>query len=290
MGFETMYHRAAITLSALAVLAQPSLPAEAQTIDFDHVIAVAGSQATASQMMAKDALLIALDVDRQARLEELEYWHDQFDRTLTGLRDGDEILGLPAAQTPAIANGLETAGSLWESTKGAMLDGIAAGDITPDQITVQALDLTTVFEGIAGQYAEEANRNRLTSMLVNALLESLHGSMLSQRMATEFLLVVYGHEVEANRAGLSRSITGFDQVLDNLVNGNLERRMLPPPNDDLRDRLLRIRRIWEDEFRPIMRRGLDAGRPSPSVALQMAEVNGQLLEQMKAVTSIYVGL
>ena len=285
-----MFDRAASALAAAALLTVTADPARAQHVDFDHLIAVAESQAAASQMMAKDALLVALDIDRDARLQNLEYWRGMFDRTLKGLRDGDDMLGLPAASNPAIVAQLDRAGVHWETIQSELRDGLAARDISAAQVAVIAgdsVDLLAAFEGVAAGYIEEAHRNRLTSMLSNALIETGRGTMLSQRMATEFLLIVYGHEVEANRASLGGSIAQFDTVLDNLVNGNLDERLLPPPNDEVKDQLLRARRIWEDEFRPVLRRALDAGRPSPDLAVEMVEANGLLLEQMKSVTGLY---
>lgn len=285
-----MLDRAATIFSTAAMLWTMASPANAQEIDFDHVIAVAGSQAAASQSMASDAVLVALDIDRDARLGNLRYSQELFDRTLIGLRDGDGILGLPAATTPEIAGSLDTAGIHWQSTKAALQDGFATGVITPDQIAVIAADsaeLMTIFEGVARQYAAEATRNRLTSMLANAVLESIQGTMLSQRMATEFLLIVYGHDVPASRAGLDNAIARFEQVLSNLVNGNLERRLLPPPNEEIRARLLRAQRTWEDEFRPIIRRALDDGQPSADLAIAMVEAKGNLLDHLQAITDMY---
>lgn len=285
-----MFDRAATIFSTAATLWAMAAPATAQEVDFDHVIAVAGFQAAASQSMASDAVLIALDIDRDARLENLRYSQELFDRTLIGLRDGDGVLGLPAAPTPEIALDLDTAEIHWQSTKAALQDGFATGVITPDQIAVIAADsaeLMTVFEGIAAQYAEEATRGRLTSMLANAVLESIQGTMLSQRMATDFLLIVYGHDVPASRANLGNAVLQFDQVLSNLVNGNLEQRLLPPPNDEIRTLLLRAQRAWEDEFRPIIRRALDSGQPSTELAVEMVEAKGNLLDQMQAITNMY---
>ncbi len=288
-----MFDRAATILATATLIWAMAVPTKAQEIDFDHVISVAGAQATASQAMASEALLVALDIDREVRLENLRYRQDLFDRTLIGLMDGDGILGLPAASTPEIALNLEQAGVHWQSTKAALQDGLATGEISPDQIAVivaDSLELMAVFKVIAAQYAEEAARNRLTSMLANSLLESIHGTMLSQRMATEFLLITYGHDVPRSRANLGSAIVQFDQVLRNLVNGNLERRLLPPPNEDIKGRLLRAQRAWEDEFRPIIRRALDTGQISSLLAIQMIEANGNLLEQMKTITNMYVSL
>lgn len=286
-----MLDHAASLLAAAALLLAAAGPARSQeVVDFDHVVSVAASQATASQMMAKEVLLIALDIDRDARLEGLEDWYQDFGRTLVGLRDGDEIQGLPAASNPAIVAELERATAHWRVVRTVLDEGLAAGSITAAQVDVIATnstELLAAFEAVAGGYLQEANRNRLTSMLANAVLEAGQGTMLSQRMATEFLLIVYGHDVEASRADLGSSIARFEQVLSNLVNGNLEQRLLPPPNDEIRDRLLRAQRVWEDEFRPIIRRALDAGEPSPELAVRMVDANGTLFGHLTAVAGLY---
>lgn len=288
-----MLDRAAKLIAAATLLAAAAQPAGAQAIDFNHVMNVAGSQATASQIMAKEALLVALDVDRETHLQSLEYWHGMFDRTLNGLRDGDALLGLPAAATPEIAAGLDVAEAHWQSSGPVYREGLTAGAISAEQVDTivsHSNGLMEAFEEVAQRYAEESNRNRLTSMLVNAQLESLHGTVLSQRMATDFLLIVYGHDTDASRADLGATIAQFDEVLRNLSSGNLEKRLLPPPNDEITEELGRARRIWEDEFRPVIRRGLD-GDPLPvESAGQMAEANSRLLEHMKTLTSLYVGL
>lgn len=288
-----MLDRAAAIVVTAAILSAATPPVWAQAVDFDHVIAVAGSQAVASQILAKDALLVALDIDRDARLASLRDRQAAFGLTLQGLRDGDQSLGLPAAATAEISTELELAGAQWQTTEAVILEGLVAGDITAEQVSVLAthsVQLMTAFEGVAARYAEEATRNRLTSMLANALLESIRGSILSQRMATEFLLVAYGHDPDANRARLGHSVVQLNQTMSNLVNGNLERRLLPPPNDAVRDRLQRAQRVWEDEFRPIVRDAFETGDVTPALARRMVDANDDLLDEMTAITTLYVGL
>lgn len=284
-----MFRRAASVLATVALLMATVASSRAQQVDFDHVIAVTGSQATASQMMAKEVLLIALDIDRAAHLESLEDRYGVFGRTLVGLRDGDEVLRLPAASNPAVVADLERAEAHWRLVQPVLDEGLAAGSITAQQVDVIAAnsaELLAALEAVAGGYLQKANHNRLTSMLANAVLEAGQGTMLSQRMACELLLIVYGHNVEANRVVLGDSIARFEQVLSNLVDGNLEQRLLPP-NDEILDRLLRAQRVWEDEFRPITRRALDAGEPSTELAVRMVEANGALFEHLTAVGSLY---
>lgn len=287
-----MLDRAA-AFAIAAILAATVLPARAQQIDFNHVVSVAGSQATAAQIMAKEALLIALEVERGPQLQSLDSRMALFDRTLTGLREGDELMGLPAAATPEIADRLAVATSHWQVFGPVFRDGIETGAMSAEQIGAIALNsagLTAALETVMLGYAEESNRNRLTSMLANARLEAIRGTMLSQRMATQFLLIAYGHDADTSRFGLGGSVAQFEQALGNLANGNLERRMLPPPNDAIRDETARIRRVWEDELRPIIRTALDIGDLPPESVGRMAAANDRLLDHLKTLTSLYAGL
>lgn len=289
---RTMLNRAA-AFAIAAIFAATVSAARAQPIDFNHVVSVAGSQATASQMMAKEALLIALDVERGPQVQSLDNRLALFDRTLAGLRDGDEMLGLPAAVTPEIADRLDVAASHWQVFSPVFREGIETGSISADQIATIALNsagLTAALEAVTLGYAEESNKNRLTSMLANARLEAIRGTMLSQRMATQFLLIAYGHDTESSRFSLGGSVAQFETALGNLANGNLERRMLPPPNDTIRDEIGRIRRVWEDELRPVVRLALDTGELPPGSVVRMAAANDRLLEHLKTLTSVYDGL
>lgn len=289
---QTMFDRAA-AFAIAAILAATVSAARAQPVDFNHVVSVAGSQATASQMMAKEALLIALEVERGPQVQSLDNRLDLFDRTLAGLRDGDELLGLPAAVTPEIADRLDVAASHWRIFSPVFREGIETGSISAEQIGTIALNsagLTAALEAVTLGYAEESNKNRLTSMLANARLEAIRGTMLSQRMATQFLLIAYGHDADSSRFSLGGSVTRFEEALGNLANGNLERRMLPPPNDAIRDEITRTRRIWEDELRPVIRMALDIGDLPPESVARMAVANDRLLEHLKTLTSFYAGL
>ena len=289
---QTMFNRAAAIAIAALVAATASV-ARAQHIDFNHVISVVGSQASASQIMAKEALLIALEVERGPQVQSLDNRLALFDHTLAGLRFGDDRLGLPEAMTPEIADRLDVAISHWQVFSPVYRAGIETGSISAEQVGAIALNsagLTAALETVMLGYAEESNRNRLISMLANARLEAIRGTMLSQRMATQFLLIAYGHDAESSRFSLGGTVAQFETVLGNLANGNLERRMLPPPNEMIRDEIGRAQRVWEDEFRPVIRQALDIGDLPPDSWARMAAANDRLLEHLKTLTSFYDGL
>jgi len=63
--------------------------------EYGVVLNLSGKQRMLSQKMSKEVMLINLDYKKDINLENLKKTVSLFDKTLKGLRDGDESLGLP---------------------------------------------------------------------------------------------------------------------------------------------------------------------------------------------------
>lgn len=86
----------------------------ADTADLAVVINLSGKQRMLTQRMSKEFLLIALGIDKQTNRNRLNKTTALFDRTLKGLRDGDEGLRLPPTTDPKIRAQLDVVRGLWE--------------------------------------------------------------------------------------------------------------------------------------------------------------------------------
>jgi transcriptional regulator of heat shock response len=96
-------------------------PAMATTIN------LAGKQRMLTQKMTKELLLVANNISADANKESLDKTAALFDRTLKGLLDGDEDLGLPGTKDTAIRDQLAVVQKLWSDYK-PVLDAVDTSD------------------------------------------------------------------------------------------------------------------------------------------------------------------
>lgn len=109
---------------------------------------LSGKQRMLTQKMSKEFLLIAYGQDAtDNRLSLLETF-TLFERTLKGLKDGDETLGLPATSEVTILSQLDTIMTLWKKAKPVFEMSSAQGStISQEQIiSVAGLNLPLLKE------------------------------------------------------------------------------------------------------------------------------------------------
>lgn len=80
-------------------------------------INLSGKQRMLSQKMAKEALLIYLDISRRENKKLLRKTYTLFDKTLKGLKYGDGELGLPGTTEGNIARQLDAVTEKWDEIK-----------------------------------------------------------------------------------------------------------------------------------------------------------------------------
>ncbi|MEM1304941.1 MAG: type IV pili methyl-accepting chemotaxis transducer N-terminal domain-containing protein [Planctomycetota bacterium] len=104
------------------------------------VINLAGKQRMLTQKMSKEALLVELGVDRQDNLLNLRETTALFDRTLSGLLDGDSDLELPGTDDTAIRVQLTVVSNLWGDLA-PMFDGVLSGRaLSADDLATLSVD------------------------------------------------------------------------------------------------------------------------------------------------------
>ncbi|MDH3792543.1 MAG: type IV pili methyl-accepting chemotaxis transducer N-terminal domain-containing protein, partial [Rhodospirillales bacterium] len=201
--------------------------------DLKRTISLAQGQAVLAEKMSKELVLVALEVDTERNLKNLESSRALFERTLKGLRDGDAGLGLPRSTSRDFIDNLGKAGELWLVYDAAIRTSFASGRITADQVgTVADLTapITAAMDSAVAVLESETSEGRLVSLLDATIELAGRQRLLTQKMSREFLLIAYGHEVDKNRRQLKESIAQFDRTLDGLISGNTELRLVPAPS------------------------------------------------------------
>ena len=97
-------------------------------------INLAGKQRMLTQKMSKEALLIYLNIDRRANKKLLRKTYTLFEKTLIGLKYGDDNLGLPGTTDKNIAGQIDAVIRLWNKLKSVIVD---SSDIMVDKISIE---------------------------------------------------------------------------------------------------------------------------------------------------------
>jgi len=268
------------------------LPAQAAKVRYERAINMADMQRMLTQKMSKESALIALEVDKDQNLRNLQSTRDLFDRTLHGLREGDAELGLPQTTDPEILEKLEKVEEIWPLFDAAVRQSVEEGEVSASRLETIAdlsLPILLAIDATVETYEFVAAQRGAFTILKNAIGVTGRQRMLSQRMSKEFLLVVYGHEVERNRKSLRETIKSFDQILEGLIDGNLEMRLLAAPTPEIKSQLKKVRRIWE-EIQPILMSVADGASPDRKAIANVMRLNMPLLDAINLAVFMYEAL
>ncbi len=261
--------------------------------NFEHAVRMAGLQRTLAQQIGKEAVLLALGVDEENNLKRLANSHEMFVRISKGLRSGDEELGLTAITDPELLRHIARVDQLWTSVDQLLTNGLKTGKMSADEVVAVAElsePLYSVVDELVKALRLEAQKHMIVfSINLLAIDYSTRQSMLSQKLAKEFLLVAYGHSVEKNRKALARSSSHFDRVLKGLLEGDLQLRLRQAPTPEIRIELQKAMQIWGSVI-PIVE-GVAAGQPVNQGQLgQISDLNLSLLTTIDSATGMYEAL
>lgn len=298
-----MNSRAATFLATLAALvalvmvggSDPAVAARSSSAsakNFKYVINLAGRQRMLTQMMSKEAVLVALGINKPENLANLQQNHQFFEQVLKGLRHGDINLALAGTSNSTILEELSKVEELWPLVDNAMQETVASGGVSRKQVDTIAdlnLPLLQAMDRTVKAYEKIAAQGGLFSMLDKSIEASGLLRMLSQKMSKEFFLIAYGHEVDQNKNKLSQTIDQFDRVLNGLLNGDFELLLLPAPTVETRTQLRSVQEQWT-KFRPLVRGGLREGKVDAETVRSVEQMNVNLLQEAHRAVAMFEAL
>lgn len=281
-----------VFIGLLAATAVPGSPATAASAKAKQVLGIAELQLMLTQKMSKEALLVGLDIDRNANMQRLKASRELFARRLKGLRNGDVDLGLPATTNPEVLQAMAKAEALWPTLDAVISAGIASGTLSADQVgTIGDANLALLGAMTEAVHAyEEEVGGLLSSVLGVAIDLSSHQRVLTQEITKEALLVAYGGSRAAvHRKHLSEAIEHFEQSLKGLINGSPDLQVLAAPTPEIRAQLRKVERLWED-FLPLLGNVAQGGEAARDAIDRMNRDNLVLLEETNKAFFLYEAL
>ena len=143
--------------------------------------------------------------------------------------------------------------------------------------------------GAADAYVAEANSRQLHSMLAITIGTASRQRLLSQRMAKEFFLIAYRHQVRRNTSRLKESTELFDQSMNALIQGSPQERLIAPPTLEIRSQLEAARQVWV-QIKPLMEPALVGNVPNEDEIVKVADLTADLLEAIGQALTLYMAL
>ena len=271
-----------------AVLAATPQALHAQTVDDYRVAALLETQDLLNQRAAVEALLIALDVDRDANLQRLARSRDQLGRAVAGLRQGDT--DLTAFRDIDLLGLVEQAEQVWTTMDATLADCLAAPSACNSRVGPIAESSIAFQQAIVdlGEATRSISRNMDSYSMLEVAVQAVGGTrILSQQMSKEFLLIASGHQADRNRYGLQQDMETFGDRLVALQDGNFDLLLLPAPTPEIRAQLRRIDDIWQLEYRPLLDSAFGSGSVPRDALTGLAEVNLRLLQEIESAAAMY---
>jgi len=216
---------------SLDIMSQIGKIVEKSSNELAVQINLSGKQRMLTQKMSKESFLVALGIDPDANRANLKKTMALFDRTLKGLKNGDEGLKLAKAPNARIAAQLDVVMKLWKNFH-PLVAKLASGSTQPAILTAIAqknLPLLREMNKAVKMYEKASGAD--TGELAVVINLSGRQRMLTQKMTKEYLLITLGIDKQKNRANLKKTMALFDRTLKGLLDGD-QAQNLPGTKDE----------------------------------------------------------
>lgn len=291
------FRRLIATLSALCLLvpglallsprgaaqAAPLIGAEAAT----RKINLAGRQRMLSQRMAMLACMADSDVQTESALDRAQAAHDLFDRTLRGLRFGDEEQGLPVETVPEVLDSLAVVDDLWAPYGKAVERYVSQGhSATLRAIHARNPPVLVNMNAAVGVMERLYGEGLIAPDLATALNVAGRQRMLLMKALKEACMVGRGIAPEEDRKALLSTVALFSSSLYKLRSGNAWDGIIPPPTFEVDMQLELVQAVW-DWMDPRLR-AIAEGEPVDKGVLSELLYHGEVaLREMNEAVFLY---
>jgi len=218
------------------------------------VLNLSGKQRMLTQRMTKNALLIAIGIDKANSQKDLIFCANLYNQTLNGFIKGDKALKLTATKNPQIQAHLKVIQTKWQPFyKNAMS---LAKNKKLDQNALKYmigknLEMLKLSHKLVQMYKNDTTGSKISPEMAEKVDLSGRQRMLSQKMLKEKLLIMYKINAKDNISRLAVDMKDFNIVLHDLIKGNKARNWSPEPISHIVEQLKIVKSLWS-KFKPLL--------------------------------------
>ena len=282
------------TAACLAVLLA-TLPADARS-GANRSINLAGQQRMLIEQMTNGTMLAVLGIDTQDNIRAIRSARSQFRRTLRGLRDGDDGLGLSPTAIPEVLTEIAEIEEHWprydQPLQTVVTSVMTAAQIDHSHIRelseIQALIIAAVDRTVGAfeHYAHGGDGHSILSTTINGA-----GRLrtLAHQVMGEVLAIAYQFDVTTNRDLLARSVDEFDRTLNGLIHGDGELQLLPAATREISSELAQAQGQWL-QLKPLLDSIGSGAEVDERTISQVARSITRMIRPVDAVSTMYESL
>jgi len=242
-----------------------------------------GKQRMLTQRMTKLALLISLNINKEAKQKSLMKFADLYNDTLIEFKKGNGDFDFSAENNKKIEKQIVVVEKIWKEFSDN-IKIISSGKDKEDKALNYIVDNNGELlkeSNILVSLYEKSNKsqNYMEKAMVKIVNIAGRQRMLTQKMTKEKLLCVKGKR--ENSAELTKTMKLFDDSLNSLINGDSEQKISKPSNKKIKDQLNVVKKLW-DELRPLY----NNRKPKAKELAIIIKKNPILLKEMNKVVTL----
>ncbi len=245
-------------------------------------INLSGKQRMLTQDMAKLALQVDLNIQKQKSLEELKRISQLYDKRLKAFKKGDSDLGIKKATNKKIIEQIAVVEKEWEPFYKSV-QKLLSGEESKEALAY-IIDnnekLLKVSDNLVKAYeASNTSSNYLEKARLRVVNVAGRERMLTQKMTKEKLLLLKGDKKYAKQ--LKETIALFDSSLTTIMKGDKSQNISKPTNDKIIKQLKVVSDIWS-KLKPLYEKDKNSAKELATIISQ----NPILLKEMNAMVQM----
>lgn len=267
------------TIEAKEVSKNEPIPITITQQESAKIINLSGKQRMLTQKMSKEALFIALGIDKDKNIKNLKETIKSFENGLDILLNGDQNLTISKTSDKEIIEQLSKVSALWtifklELTK--LLENRA--DVNSfENIAKDNLLLLKSMDDAVDMFTIKSNFYQKNHKLADQINLAGRQRMLTQKMTKELLLVAYDIDTKKNRRNTQKTGEQFEITLKNLIDNTSD--------EKITKQLYKVAEMWS-KYRTI----IIMVNTSKNSLKRLDKLNMPLLKEMDSAVKMYQDL
>eukprot|EP00929_Paragymnodinium_shiwhaense_P122713 TRINITY_DN9570_c0_g2_i2.p1 TRINITY_DN9570_c0_g2~~TRINITY_DN9570_c0_g2_i2.p1 ORF type:complete len:1321 (+),score=343.38 TRINITY_DN9570_c0_g2_i2:87-4049(+) len=256
---------------------------------------IAGRQRMLTQRMTKEALLIGLDIDREANLQNLENTMQLFSDSHSGLLRGSTFVGLPKLTSMCALWQMRIVSDLWNNFKPVVediLDVRGASEEVLEALAETNLPLLVEMNKAVGIMANgDTSCSPKEGIDYAGWASLINGGgkqrMMGQKASRLFFQVAKGVKIADSRVTLSTTMSTGSDSLRQLIEGSVALNIPAPPTQEIASKLVGLWDSWE-KLSAMLTSNTNSGSVSKKVIHRVAVLSREALHSMNEAVEMYV--